>query len=364
MQAILKILRYLVFAIFIICNAIIASVSVWNFSLSKAVQQELQVDTYLTVVGASGLLFVFLCIFLELAGKNSILGRVWFECAWVGVYWMLELAGAAALSAIGPKVLCGVELFVADGCSSTQVLLAFCWICTITLMGYFLLLLVTSILYQKQDPTIWQCEVQQFPWSNPRCLLASTPPSPSFPKSQNEAKRPSAIVAPKPRRVAPPELYAYRSGLSPEYEIEHYRPPSTFAQPVRPEPVAFPTRTQMASIQQSPAAFYPQYMQSALNAQLPQMQTQPQETRRSSTPPPLGSWPRADIMSQPTRTRSSRAALPAAQSATGTSPTSPSSFSRSSRPTGPRRQSNSGSDHRPPALNLSSISSHRQGPSP
>jgi len=308
MQFISKVLRHSVFSLFIICNAIIASASVWHFSIAKALQQDLRVDTYLTFVGVSGLLFISSIIALELLRKDSITGRVWFECSWVGLYWMLELAAASAISALGPRVMCGrmaVEA-ISESCSATQTLLAFSWICTIILMCYFLFLVVSTATYhlQERDPSIWQREVREFPWFDKRSTTKSTSPAPFLTNSGRQA---SVTMAPQPRRVAPPELYAYR-GLSPRYEIEYYQPPTTFSQPAPPEP-AIPGDRQRLSMKQIPAAIYPKAVQSSIAAQSGPTQ-HPDSRRRPPSPPPLGDWPRANIMSQPSRSRSTKQPRP------------------------------------------------------
>jgi len=306
MQSLPKVFRLFFFGTFIICNAIIASVSVWNFSISKAIQQELRIDTYLTFVGVSGLLFISLIIFLELLRKDSITGRIWFECSWVGIYWMLELAAASALSAVGPRVMCGRKAVnaISESCSSTRTLLAFSWICTIILMSYFLFLVVTTATHQLQerDASIWQREVREFPWPNTRSTPKSTSPTTFF---GNSGTQTSAVMAPQPRQAAPAELYAYQGGRTAQHEIEYSRP---FSRPALPEP-AVPGHRQKMSMKQMPASVYPKAVQSTIAAQSIPAQL-PDRRQRPPSPSPLGDWPRANIMSQPSRSLSTKARPP------------------------------------------------------
>jgi len=308
MQSLPKVFRHFFFGTFIICNAIIASVSVWNFSISKALQQELRIDTYLTFVGVSGLLFISLIIVLELLRKDSITGRVWFECSWVGIYWMLELAAASALSAVGPRVMCARKAVkvISESCSSTRTLLAFSWICTIILMSYFLFLVVTTAtcLLQERDCSIWQREVREFPWSDTQSTPKSISRTRSLHTSGNQA---SAIMAPQPRQAAPAELYAYR-GPAPQHEIEYYQPPTAFSRPAIPEP-AIPGHRQKMSMKQMPASVYPKAVQSSMAAQSIPAQL-PDRRQRPPSPSPLGDWPRANIMSLPSRSLSTKARPP------------------------------------------------------
>ncbi|KIK98845.1 hypothetical protein PAXRUDRAFT_627789 [Paxillus rubicundulus Ve08.2h10] len=127
----LLIARYLLFGLFVICNAIICSVAVWNYSLTRA-NQTSQVDVYLIFLGAFSLASIFTLIFVELLCTNPFTTRVWFECGWITVFWVMDLA--AALTAIEPELRCShrVIAFVDPLCASAQVLLVFTWVGTTT----------------------------------------------------------------------------------------------------------------------------------------------------------------------------------------------------------------------------------------
>lgn len=213
-------------------------------------------------------------------------------------------------------------------------------------MAYLMLLIITSLIQQKDHKPIWQCEVHHFPWADTHRILSSAP---STPIRGGFGTQPSplqpVIAAPKPRRVPPPELYAYRSGLPEEYKIEHYQPSATYVQPTLPEPAAITSRRQFSQQQNS---FYPQYMR-AYTASQSSHQQHPLPTSElpnrisTSPPPPLGNWPRADIMSQPVQPRSSKTKqprpLPNPQSA------------------GVVQSSNTRDNRRPPPLDLSTLTS-------
>ncbi|KAL0947023.1 hypothetical protein HGRIS_013167 [Hohenbuehelia grisea] len=299
-----------------------------------------------------------------------------------------------------------------DGsCTSTRVLLAFTWMCWIFLFCYFCFLTVSAFVHQRKDPKVWMRNVASVEWSDSRRKLASAPSSPTLPrflKKSNSTTVPG-IVAPRPRRVIQPDIYAYRSGLSMEYEIEHYNPatspaprPSNEQQP-QPQMLAFPAAAAPPLLGRNPSyqaaaqpslttSFYPQYMQSALSSQDPRSMpvfTQPPTSTSTSTqptpasPPPLGDWPRRDAITQPLRTKrrpppplepeagasssSAPASRPVPVAAASspprvTSPMSHQSRTRLSGPTGPRTRTRSTSNgvNRPPPLDLSDISSHNE----
>jgi len=330
MQNILRALRFVVYGAFVVCNAIIASVAVWNLSFSQSVSWISQIDSYLTFLGASGLALIFTIVFLELARNNSFTGRLWFECLWVSLWWIMNLAGAAALSALGIGKMCHQEVGPQQHarCSSAFVLMAFTWTLTAILLIYLCTLVISGLLYQQRNPDIWREHIHNLPRSDSRRLINT----PASPLPQFLKKGPS-IVAPKPRRVIPPPAALYA-----EYQIEHYNPPGNANyRPVPPVPAAAPPHhvmqtTRQASSNMPVSSFYPQYMQTIL----PQpAQTLPQQPRPPS-PSPLGDWPRADVMSQPRYKRRQ----PRLSIDTSGNMISPSR----SRPSGPRRRSVSSSE--------------------
>jgi hypothetical protein len=268
----------------------------------------------------------------------------------------MDLAGGTALAVTVPDFLCakrarGRNPLVEDGCTSTRVLMAFTWICTATLFCYFVTLFVTTFIRQKTHPRIWHSNIRDLPsFGSLRLVSPSTPTLPRFKHNT------PTIVAPKPRHPAPARLiYSYRSGLSSEYEIEHYNPSNQAASQVAPSfPAAPPPVTQGYSV----ASLYPQYMHSTLERQpLAASHTQPSQRHLpyDASPPPLGDWPRANVLSQPPRKtkRTPGDQFSSAPDLTGVR--SPPSQSR--RPSGPRRPS--GSDgNRPPPLDLSQITTY------
>jgi hypothetical protein len=156
-------------------------------------------------------------LFFELYGKNMFIGRVWFEILWVGLFWLMQLAGAAALTAQGTSQFCSntpqdvlLPQSSESPCASTQVLQAFTWIIAILMLGYFTLLSILTIVKYSDDPTILKCSVRSFPVVQSQNALKSEPASPKFRLSfrahhpveqqQSPAPPPPAIVAPQPRR--------------------------------------------------------------------------------------------------------------------------------------------------------------------
>jgi len=357
--------RYLMFAVFILSNAIICSVSVWNFFIAQAINQYLHIDAFLIFVGALSIAFIFFMIFTEMLLRKSFTCRVWFECIWVGVFFTLEFVGAVGLSVTAPSLMCDPSYDLPPySCSSTQVLLAFTWICSIILLGYFLLLLISAIVYAKRNPRIWHQPVRHFELPESTNSVESAPTSTS---GLTNRKSFMSIKAPRPRRVVPPALFAHRQATSSEFKIEpfHIRPLSTHI--IRSPPVAaFPqqmvqnTRPVAAGYQAS--SFYPAHMQTTL-ASLP-IGSLPTARIRDlpPSPPPLGSWPRLNAVSKPLHEKRQQAPLASLQVRTVTQDVSSGAMSppaARTRPSGPRSRSRSqtGDWTRPPPLDLSKLSS-------
>ena len=161
---------------------------------------------------------------------------------------------------------------------------------------------------------------------------------------------------------------SYRSGLSLDYQIEHYQPPAPGAtdlgpsadRPLSPLPLSLPTSPTPLSptrnLPQTPlpaafAPFYPSYVQAAINPGLSRTSTTHSSQIRnlshaSQSPPPLGDWPRRDATSLPARGKRKQN-HPAPYSFTMPTAAQQRRDQPRSRPSGPRRRSNSG-DHRSP----------------
>ncbi|KAI0328540.1 hypothetical protein GY45DRAFT_1254736 [Cubamyces sp. BRFM 1775] len=171
----LSVYRYSCFGVFILCNAIICCVSVWNLALSETIGWNPMIDAYMIAISALGLLWIFPVMCIDLLRKNALVGRVWFECIWVCLFWILELAGASAVTAILPNLLCSTasRSLLPSSCTSTKALLAFAWIGAVNLLVYFCILMVSSIIHMKDDSQIWRANTRMYPWFRVREALPS-----------------------------------------------------------------------------------------------------------------------------------------------------------------------------------------------
>jgi len=317
-----NLIRYTVFGLFVLSNVFISTAAVWNLSALQGADWSAprSSDIYSIFLGCAGLLLIFPIFFCELAVKEVFLTRVWFELSWLGMALVMHLVGAAIATGVGQDQLCQRFLSLSrldDGarCSSSRLLQAFSWICTITLLFYFLLLMVFTLLTAKDDTTIWQCHVRQFPWYADSLQLSSAE-SPggaqvarkvskiSVPRFRSKPPTP-VLAAPRPRLATNSEvlrgaILSYRSTMSQEYDIESYQPDArpiqapalavTMAQRPTAPMVSLPSSSSGPSL-----SFYPEHMRgpfSTATTSVPSARHSGEPL--SPGPNPLGSWPQVN----------------------------------------------------------------------
>jgi len=86
----LTLLRYLVFVVFVVSNAIIASAAAWNLSIVEDIAGDVSataISIFLIVLGALGLIVIFTVIFIDLCEKDIFISRIWFEISWVILFF-------------------------------------------------------------------------------------------------------------------------------------------------------------------------------------------------------------------------------------------------------------------------------------
>jgi len=319
-------LRFSVFGIFIICNVLVATSAVWNLSLIQGSGATFLIpgvrsDTFSIFLGCAGLVLIFPIIFCDLAAKNVVITRIWFEMAWLSVSSVLNLAGAALATVAGFDHQC--QQFLSGSfndtdtqpqCVSSRVLQGFSWMASLTILLYFLLLSVSVLLRLKEDSTIWHCNVREFSWTGTLLRLKSEPGSLddhvvekkstqlSLPRFRS---RPLSIVAPQPKHLAIRRaILSYQSGtgLGSERDMEQVIPEESPRSPPQAA-VAAPHSVERETVRARGPAFdssalYPEHMQRALGSKhhVASSPTSSRESREEQTVPvpfpnPLGNWP-------------------------------------------------------------------------
>ncbi|KAG9093150.1 hypothetical protein FRC07_011522, partial [Ceratobasidium sp. 392] len=168
MISVLAGLRYALFALYIIYSGVLITAAAWRLGLANTIGASAQLDAFVIFLGAFGLLFILAITFIDTLRKHAVTSAVWFELAWVGLFWVFYLAGASAATAIGPSTFCDAQTVVVlgwkDACAATKVIIAFTWIGTLTFLIHLFTLLVLSLLHAPQSPGVWHSGVRDFPW--------------------------------------------------------------------------------------------------------------------------------------------------------------------------------------------------------
>ncbi|EMD38436.1 hypothetical protein CERSUDRAFT_93972 [Gelatoporia subvermispora B] len=214
----IPIYRYVAFVLAIICSAVICSVAAWNLTLSQAPGDSVQVDDFLIFLGVLGIMFIFPTLCIDIFRTNALPSRIWFECLWSGIFWLLSLSGAAAVTATLPQMLCQAShaasaigdatvpdqtagllswQIIGNSCTATKVLVAFTWISAMTMMSWFCGLMVLVVMHLPDDSQIWQSSVRNYAWFSIRSSLNSAPTSPSRAsyRSAEKSEFPKRLVA-------------------------------------------------------------------------------------------------------------------------------------------------------------------------
>ncbi|KAL0573279.1 hypothetical protein V5O48_008686, partial [Marasmius crinis-equi] len=331
MQYSIVAIRYVVFGLFVAFSAVVASVAVWNLTFLQVLTPSngrgnaMGADSFLIFVGTSGLVVVFTILFIELARRNAFTSRLWFEATWTSVYLLMNLsalprpfvpflgpyhssfiAGAITVTVIVPKQTCVRQTPRTQSCRSTHVLLAFIWMNMALLLLYWMFLALHIYVSSKSDQRVWLHNIHNL------STVQKNAPAAVAPSETPRSARwiPETIAAPQPRRPAPTAMYSYRSGLSPDYRIEHFEPPPLTSNQAGQQPLV-PNRAQTFNDPPPENALYPQFLQPTLavarapvstaptNPHAPTTAAASPQSAASSTPSPLGDWPRADIMKRP-----------------------------------------------------------------
>ncbi|KAF7793113.1 hypothetical protein EIP86_004221 [Pleurotus ostreatoroseus] len=319
------------------------------------------VGTYLFIIGLIGIVFPAPTCCLDLCLKRFTLCRVWCECSWVGLLWILELAGATAItvqSAFG--VTCSPDTLnpdIVNNCARFQALEAFAWICTLLLFFYFVALTGLTIYHLRDDKQVWRAQIRLYPWLEIRSSLDSTVESP-----KRQWQKPLQLAgAPEPQTRPPPARKATLNRPSKKRDLEQGAPPpkypeteyysQPFAEKVEayynaPRPAPAPP-TQMKQVPQQAPSLYPEHLRSHLPPQPQASQPAPPLPSQSQRRPAAHKQGSVDSMNSISSTSSSGwASDPAGRP----------------RPTHPRRKGSSGSSRQrpiPPPLDLTAISAHR-----
>ncbi|KZT11254.1 uncharacterized protein LAESUDRAFT_720461 [Laetiporus sulphureus 93-53] len=332
--------RYFVFVLFVICNAVICAVAAWNLSLALDIQFHswIEVDALLVSAAATALLFIFTFMFVDVLCKQSAMRHVWVECLWVGLFGVLELACAAAVTTTTSDSKCVTadeDGQITEGpCTTSSLMVGFTWAAATDMLMYFAVLAVIALLHQRNDPLIWQSSTLDYSWFALRSSLPSAPSSPTRALPGNPSK--SSRGSPPPY----PTEFGRRMFANPPPDLEKQDLERNEAAAPMPASVAL-YRMQSQTARPFPAkraSWQPRQLQLSANVPLP--------TTTAPTPKPLRTAPVETVAPSPSPS-------PPPESDSGSEPSTPAT------PLGRPHKKRVLRLHRPPPLDLSRISSFR-----
>jgi len=147
---------------------------------------------------------------VDVLRENALFSRVVIEASWLGIFFILEIADAAALTAVLP------QLTFTDShiCNIFGAATGISWVITLAVLSYLLLLLTCAILHHEAYPHVWRTGVRDFPWfmnSRPNSRIPTRSNSPEYFKASKPSKVSNGPREPfyrKHSEIAPPPLLA------------------------------------------------------------------------------------------------------------------------------------------------------------
>ncbi|KAG8904711.1 hypothetical protein FRB99_001297 [Tulasnella sp. 403] len=403
MPSLFHVLRTTFLVLFILLNATICAAAALNISMSGSASALRPVDAYLLFLSSSSIVFIFSVILVDILRRGALTSKVWFECVWLSLTWLMNLCGAAATTALSPAAPCSFE--ARSSCTVAHVLIGVTWTTTLFVLAQLVLILVSAIYYSKRHPDVWTSGVCDFQWFNgggsgKSTAIPSVPPSPTFVARQPPAEpsnpvahlermaqnwqpttaRPSqpvvpaitVIPAPRPAATTEPQplTYAYAPDIAPSRAPVHYnatavvsvgvlpgRRPSKKVPAVAPAPSLYPHSVQTA-LSTTPRQTEPPSQPAPLSAISHSSSRTHAVVPITNEPLPIQGWPRVNPQDPFRKDKSSATPVVASRqiqavtlAAPSPAPAIPASETS--------RRSSRGHRHRPPPLDLSAASPAR-----
>ncbi|KAI0725973.1 hypothetical protein C8Q72DRAFT_562709 [Fomitopsis betulina] len=134
MSTLFAIYRYFSFAFFTACNIAICVIAAKTIYIALILKNGsiLEIDALLIALGGVGLLLTFPILLIDVLRNKSVCRHVWFECLWVGIFCLLQSAGAGVATATMSSFKC-LERVSTQGvptygtCVESTLILAFTW---------------------------------------------------------------------------------------------------------------------------------------------------------------------------------------------------------------------------------------------
>ncbi|KZT65199.1 hypothetical protein DAEQUDRAFT_769051 [Daedalea quercina L-15889] len=165
--------RYFVFAVFTACNigTCVVAAKIIYIALILRDGSIVEIDALLIALASVGLAFMLPVLVMDILRKNSVIRHVWFECLWIGIFCIMQLASAGVVTVTMSGFECiasisrkGVITF--RPCAVATLMIAFTWAAAANF--YVLVLTIITLLHKRDNPLIWSACVAQYPWFTAR----------------------------------------------------------------------------------------------------------------------------------------------------------------------------------------------------
>ncbi|KZT56504.1 hypothetical protein CALCODRAFT_313863 [Calocera cornea HHB12733] len=142
--------RYASFICIILLQLSITVFAAWAFTALPVQAADLGiVEPFLVIVGAMTAFFLPPIMLADLSLRNALPSKAWFEITWIGILWVLELAGGLRLALDANYFACQpaevLPQVTTQGCIVPKVLLGLVWAVQFLLLFHLVGILVLTI---------------------------------------------------------------------------------------------------------------------------------------------------------------------------------------------------------------------------
>ncbi|KAI0247469.1 hypothetical protein BJV78DRAFT_915369 [Lactifluus subvellereus] len=210
--------RFVVFSLLIYMSLTALVFAAWNVGASRAAGARVDGSALVIFTGSATPLCIAVCVsrrttgslvadrlFLHRALADAKIvsfstSMVGFECAWTGIFTVLQIAASIFVTLSGPPEFC-VANAPFSVCASITILVPISWLAASLLLGYFVTILALFVAHSRVHEALWSTSIYDVVWfdddyphaANRRAAAPQIPPStPSAPlcPSRRGATRP------------------------------------------------------------------------------------------------------------------------------------------------------------------------------
>jgi len=157
------IIRFVFFAMLIYLNLVSLIFASWHAHITSSMQKKTSGAVVFVMFNSTATLLLVAGGLLELAWQKARTAAVKVECCWAAVSTIFQIAATvnATVNIFGMSCRTGDEWGV---CASANLVVLSTWIGSFTMLAYFLVLFITSVLHMHDVPQIWSSSIFAVEW--------------------------------------------------------------------------------------------------------------------------------------------------------------------------------------------------------